>query len=422
MRIFAARLGPFLLFAVTLVCFAFLSPRGYGQGSSTDTGGSKPIPTEQLGAGIFSPIPFKITLDVRGGYDDNVTTFQTDKQGTGYTSGSVKLDYDFGSPRTRFTLDAEFGATYFWDQIQSVGAANRDYDINNYVRLLLQHKASPRLTLNMAVYLAYQTEPDFTLTQGLNRRAGNYFTTSDRFGASYSWTPRFSTATSYNLNAVHYDDSTVGQFEDRFENTFGNEFRFLLLPPTTLVAEYRIQISSYLHESIRDSVSQYFLGGVDHEFNPRFRGSFRAGAQFRDYEQGNNRTSPYFEGSLIYVFGKQTSVEWTTRYSIEDADVVSHQGRETFRTGLRGNYDFTARIRGSLSVNYTHDDYQSFNSLSAAAPGFTEDLFDMGLALRYSVTRYFGVEAGYNYTDVSSDEPFREYSRNRYWAGVNVTF
>jgi hypothetical protein len=422
MRIYAARLGPFLLSSAILVCFAFLSPRVYGEDLSTSTGGSKPIPTEQLGTGLFAPVPFKITLDVRGGYDDNVTTFQADKQGTGYTSGSVKLDYDFGSPRTRFTLEAIAGATYFWDKVQNVGVGNEDYDISTTLRVSLVHKASARLTLNIAAYLAYQTEPDFTQTQGLNRRVGNYLTTSDRLGASYFWTPRFSTSTTYNLNALNYDDNAVGQFEDRFENTFGNEFRFLIVPTTTLVGEYRIQISSYVHQSIRDSISQFFLGGVDHDFNPRFRGSFRAGVQFRDYEEGDSRTSPYFEGSLIYVFGKQTSIEWTNRYSIEDADVASHRGRETYRTGLRGNYDFTQRIRGSLSANYSHDDYQSFNSPGAVQPGFIEDTFDMGLSLRYSVTRYFGVEAGYNYTDVSSDIVLREYSRNRYWAGLNVTF
>jgi hypothetical protein len=417
MRIYAARLGPFLLFSAILVCFAFLPLRVCGQGGS----GSK-IPTEQMGTGLFAPVPFKLTLDVRGGYDDNVTTFQPDKQGTGYTSGSIKADYEFGSPRTRFSLETIVGATYFWDHVGNVGGDNNDYDITTNLRISLLHKASARLTLTMAVYLAYQTEPDFTLTQGVNHRVGNYFITSDRFGASYSWTPRFSTRTSYNLNALHYDDSAVGQFSDRFENTFGNEFRFLLLPPTTLVAEYRIQISSYVHESIRDSVSQYFLAGVDHEFNPRFRGTFRAGVQFRDYEEGNSRTSPYFEGSLSYAFGKQTSIIWTSRYSIEDADVATQQGRETYRTGLHGAYDFTPRIRGLLGINYNHDDYQSFNSSGAVNTGFTEDLFDIGLSFRYSVTRYFGVEVGYNYTDLSSDQLFREYSRNRYWAGLNVTF
>jgi hypothetical protein len=423
MRNCAARLGGLWLFPAILVCSSFPSFRACAQGFSTGGNATRGIPTTQeLGTGVFAAAPFKIALDLRGGYDDNVTSFNVEKLGSGYTTGSIILDYDFGSPRTRFTLEGSAGATYFWDRVQNVGANNNDYDITSYLRVSLLHKASTRLTLTIAAYLSYQTEPDFTLTQGLNRRVSNFFITSDKFGVSYSWTPRFSTRTSYNLNALIYDDSAVGQFEDRFENTFGNEFRFLLLPSTTLVTEYRIQISSYVHESIRDSVSQYFLAGVEHEFNPRFRGNFRAGVQFRDYENGNNRTSPYFEGSLTYAFGKQTSIVWTSRYSIEDADIASQQGRETFRTGLHGNYDFTPRIRGSLSANYSHDDYQSFNSPGAVQTGFTEDLFDMGLSLRYSVTRYLGVEAGYNYTDLSSDQPLREYSRNRYWAGLNFTF
>jgi hypothetical protein len=76
MRIYAARLGPFLLFSAILVCFAFLPLRVCGQGGS----GSKPIPIEQMGTGLFAAVPFKLTLDVRGGYDDNVTTFQPDKR------------------------------------------------------------------------------------------------------------------------------------------------------------------------------------------------------------------------------------------------------------------------------------------------------------------------------------------------------
>jgi hypothetical protein len=423
MRNCAARLGGLWLFPAILVCSSFPSFRACAQGFSTGGNATRGIPTTQeLGTGVFAAVPFKIALDLRGGYDDNVTTFNVEKQGSGYTTGSIKLDYDFGSPRTRFTLEGSAGATYFWDRVQNVGVDNNDYDITTSLRVSLLHKASPRLTLTIAAYLSYQTEPDFTLTQGLNRRVGNFFITSDRFGVSYHWTPRFSTSTSYSLNALIYDDSAVGQFEDRFENTFGNEFRYLILPTTSLIAGYRFQVSSYVHESRRDSISQYFLGGVEHEFNPRLRGSVHAGAQFRDYEEGNSRTSPYFEGSLTYAFGKQTSIGWVSRYSIEDGDVATRQGRETFRTGLHGNYDFTPRIRGSIGANYQHHDYQSFNAPGAVQSGSAENLFDLELSLHYSVTRYFGLQAGYNYTEVSSDIPLREYSRNRYWAGVHVTF
>ena len=433
MRNDAAHSGTFLIFAAILICLLSPPTRAIAQealtssiSSASSATASSPtsataVPTEQTGTGLFSRLPFRLTISVRGGYDDNVSNSNFGgKQGSGYTSGNVSATYEFGSPRTRLDLEAGVGGTYYWDTIQTPGTNN--YDLNDYLSLSVVHKATPRLTLNATTYLSYQTEPDFAIAQGVNSRVGNYFFTSDKFGATYLWSPRFSTATSYGLTALKYDDSLIGEFEDRFDNTFGNEFRFLMWRTTTAVAEYRLQIVSYIHDSSRDSLSHYFLGGLDHTFNPRLNGSLRGGVQFVDYEQASSQSSPYFDAALNYVLGKQTSLGWTARYSIEQGDVALNQGRKTFRTGLTGNYNFTPRIRGTLGLYYAHDDYQDFNSFGAPVPGFVEDSFDMSLSLHYAVTRYFGVETGYNYTDVSSDSPFREYSRNRYWAGLSVSF
>jgi hypothetical protein len=423
MRKNAARFGPsFLTFATILVCLSSPAVQGLGQEVSTTTTESKSIPIEQLGTGIFSRFPFKVSLSLRVGYDDNITNSNFASQGSAYTNGSVSVTYDFGSPRTRLSLEAGAGGSYYWDTIQSVGANTNNYDINDHVSFSLTHKVTPRLTLSTQNYLTYQTEPDFSVSQGINRRGGNYLFTSDTFIGSYLWTPRFSTATSYTFTALNYDDMAVGQFSDRFDNTFGNEFRFLIWPTTSIVAEYRLQIVSYDHDSTRDSTSQFALAGFEHSFNPRLTVSLRGGAQFVEYDQGTNQNSPYFEGTLTYTVGKRTTVTWTDRYSIEQTDVALNQGRKTFRTGLSAKHDFTARITGSLSAYYTHDDYQGTNSPVGVSPGFTEESLDMALSLRYAITRYLGVEAGYNYTDISSDIPFRAYTRNRYWGGLNVTF
>ena len=39
-----------------------------------------------------------------------------------------------------------------------------------------------------------------------------------------------------------------------------------------------------------------------------------------------------------------------------------------------------------------------------------------------AITPLISVQAGYHYTDVNSDAVLREYSRNRVFAGVNLTF
>jgi hypothetical protein len=394
-----------------------------GSTSPTSPTGSAAIPVEQAGTGIFSRLPFKLSLSMRVGYDDNVTTSSTSgKQGSGYVNGSLDLSYDFGSPRTQVTLAAGVGGTYYWESIHGAGVSTNDYDVSDHLNLSITHKASPRLTLNAIVYLTYQTEPDFSVAQGVNRRGGNYFYTADTFGADYLWAPRFSTQTTYNLAFIHYDDDALGQFNNRFENTLGNAFRFLILPTTKLVLEYRVLFVSYTDISGRDSTSQYALAGLDHVFNPRLNASLRAGGQFRDTDQFGNETSPYFEASVTYAFSKRTSLAWNSRYSIEEGNIGGGQGSKTFRTGLNGKYDFTPRISGSVGAYYSHDDYQSVSGAGFVAPGFTEESFDLSLSVRYAVTRYFGAEVGYGYTDVSSGISFREYSRNRYWAGLNVIF
>jgi len=417
---FSALRGAFI---ILLLAAPFLpGARGQTQtGSSASFSANAPAGSGDPGSGIFGTLPFKLTANVQGGYDDNVTTSNQLKQGSPFTTTGLLANYDFGDSRTRLSLQVGAGFTYYYDDIHVPGTASHQYDIDTSLKLAVTHKASPRLTLSLDAYIAYLSEPDFTIAQGFNRRAGNYFFTQDKFTANYAWSARFATASSYTLGALHYDDNLVGSFENRWENTFGNEFRFLLAPTTTLVAEYRFELVTY-EDVNRNSQTHFALGGFDHSFDPRLSASVRAGAEFRDYESDGSSTGPYFEGTLKYAVAKQTSVSWTNRYGIEEPDVILSQGRNTFRTGLSAKHDFTPRISATLGVYYQHDDYQSLSQPGFFVPGFTEQDADVAFSVRYSITRYLAVEAGYNYTDVWSDIPAREYTRNRYWGGVSVTF
>ena len=91
--------------------------------------------------------------------------------------------------------------------------------------------------------------PDFQTFNFRNisfgRQSQNYFFTVNKFSLGYAWTPRFSTVSSYTLGYTNYTDDVVSTFQDRFEHTFGNEFRFLVAPTTTLIAEYRFGIVDY---------------------------------------------------------------------------------------------------------------------------------------------------------------------------------
>lgn len=367
------------------------------------------------GAGLFQKLPFELTFNLREGYDDNPDDSPNNKQSSWFTNGGIDVAYDFGNPRLQLSLTAGAGGTYYYEHI-----AIQEYDIDLHGALNLTYKASPRLTFGSKISLAYLTEPNFTYGSGINARVGNYFFTLDQFTATYEWLPRFSTATSYTVDALNYDSSSIGQFEDRVENTFGNEFRFQLEPTTTLVAEYRYEIVSYLHSGGNDSTTHYLLGGIDHSFTPRFSGSLRAGVEFRNYDLTPNRTEPYVEGTVTYASGKESSLSWNIHYGLEEPDFPQIPSRTTFRTGLQIKQKLMSRLTGQLSVYYQHDDNEG-NS-AAAIPSFTQESYDIGISGHYAVTHYLGIEAGYNHTEITSGLAVLEYNRNRVYAGVNFAF
>ena len=397
-----------------------LVTNGDGNQAVSEESGTSQSP----GLGKFSALPFHVSVSVRGGYDDNVVTAAFDRKGSAFVNVNLALTYAFGTPRTAISLQTNGGITDYFDQPGGI-----NFDFNPNVNFSLIHKATPRLTLSLTSYATYQNQPDFALNAGLNRRSGSFFYATNKFSGAYRWAPRFSTVTSYTLGMLYYNDSSIGDFENRLENTFGNEFRFLLWPTTTLVAEYRLGIIVYDMNSPRDSTTQFFLAGFDHSFSPRFNISTRAGVEFRSYTNLNdNRTDPYFEGTLIYALGSHMSLSWSNRFSIEEPDVIGSQARTTFRTALSGNYKLTARIAATVSASYQHDNNDSsFTFVSPFPfpifqPAFVEDSLSLSLALRYAINRTWGAELGYDFTDVLSDIRLREYYRNRFYGGVNFTF
>ena len=382
----------------------------------TSTPSTPSIEGGPSGVGVFSRTPIKIYAGVYGGYDDNVNTFLGNKQGSAFTGGNIILDYTFGDPRLQVILNGGAGGTYYLEKVST-----QNYDVDLKGALGINYKSSPRLTLGTTIRVDYLTEPNFDNPGGLNSRNGNYLYTTDNFFATYAWTRRFATKTEYTFEAYNYDESSVGGFSNRVSNTFGNEFRFQLVPTTLLVAEYRYGIVSYQDSSL-DSNTHFALGGLDHTFNPRFSGSIRGGAEFRSYDVGGKRTSPYFEGTLTYIVGRRVTVSWNNRYGIEEPEIPGAQSRTTFRTGLHGKIDMTSRISAAADIYYLHDDYHSLTTALIPLVPFSENTFDGGLSLRYVVTPLLGLQAGYHYTNLSSDNGFRKYSRNRVTAGVSVTF
>jgi hypothetical protein len=89
---------------------------------------------------------------------------------------------------------------------------------------------------------------------------------------------------------------------------------------------------------------------------------------------------------------------------------------------MQTKFNLTSRISSNIDLYYVRDDYHSSTSGAMITAPFTENTFDGNLSVRYAITPLIGVQAGYHYTNITSDTLLREYSRNRVFAGVSLTF
>ena len=376
-----------------------------------------------------------LTGSLNGGYDDNVNLTPTGSP-SWYANPTANFRYQFGSARLAMDLLVGGGINYYFDH-----PGGRYYDPIVYLQFSLAYKVTARLTLDLSTSSAYESQPEFATALSSTRRLGNYFRSENNLSAHYQLSHRLSSITGYSLSALEYENPAASG-HDRLEQAFSEQLRYLWMPTTTVSGEYRFSLNES-QGAQGESTTQSLIAGLEQSFSPRFKAGLHSGVQFRS-QNGGEQTSPFVETSLQYELGSQgrtahgqsaasTYIIWTNRYSIEESDQQQAAGRETFRTNLKLNYAITARISASLALIYSHGDNGTSNQISSGSLGgsSTETTFDITPSIRYAITQRCAVNAGYRYTKVDRGsgatalDPLQSvasYTRNRYFAGITISF
>jgi len=369
------------------------------------------IPVSQ---GQFSQTRFRTSVNLTEGYDDNTQTSNTNRQESGFTGIQVNTFADLGNSRTAFTIGVGAGLTYYYDR------PGTKLDKLASLTLNVAHRLNERLTLSLNSYLTYQVEPDFTLLVAQNRVNGQYFYTGDTLSATYQWTRRFQTVTSYQFLGIFYQDSAAKVANDYMSHTFGNQFRFVLTPTTTVIGEYRLGMVEYLYQTQRNSLTNSFLGGLEHSFSPKFTVSMRVGAQVQSQNQGGSATSPYGEGTLSYAYRHYSNITGYLRYGFDYSNVGVGQTDKALRAGLTITHGITPKLSVYLGFFYQHDDYSTAGG--SATSGTTNDTFNITTGVRFAVSPRFSLSLGYTRTQLISNSPSQEYDRDVVTLGAAYTF
>ncbi len=372
--------------------------------------------TDGVDFGIFSRKPFRFTFSVREGWDSNVYTTRNNAQSSFYTNFAAGVSYDFGSPRLQLRSNLGGGLTYYYNR------GDDPIDWNGIFSLGATYQATPRLTLTIDTSTAYLSQPDLSIIGGTNRIDGDYLYSNTYLAAAYQWSEKFSTVTSYRFGVFYYVENSLNDNQGRIEQTFAQSGRWLILPKTTGIVEYRLNPVTYFDADL-DSLGNFFLIGVDQIFNPRLTWNARVGAELRfnnnPVDGDSTYLGPYMESNLTYQFGPASTVGWLMRYGTEASGINNVSQRQTFRTGLVVNHAFTRRLSANFSTNWLINYYDQQDVI----PSFTENIVDFSLGLNFLVNRFVSLSAGYQYTiDIAPDAPEREYNRSVAFVGANFSF
>jgi len=373
---------------------------------------------EQLNPiGIFASSPFNYTFSVREGYDDNLFTTRTDTDSSFYTNFAAGIDYQFGSPRLQLGASLGGGVTYYYTR------PGDKVDFNGQFALSATYLATPRLTLTINTTTAYLSQPDTNIIGGTNRVDGDYIYTNTTIDAAYQWSEKFSTVTGYQAYANYYMEESLNDTLSFFSQTLKQSFRWLLLPKTTVIAEYRANPIIYTGGADLNSFGNFALLGFDQIFNPRFKWTLRAGVEQRFNNNPVDGQSiyfgPYGESNLSYQFGPASTVSWSARYGTEPSGLTNVTQRQTFRTGLALAHAFTPRISANLGFNFEVDYFDQQSVINT----FTQTIFDVTAGVNYKINRLVSLSLGYQFVTVYAPQNINfEYTRNVAFVGANFNF
>jgi len=376
--------------------------------SPFQAGAQNAAPSTFQAAGVswVPAVPIEITAGVDAGYDDNVT-LASNAEGSLFARENLVLTYRLASTRTQLYLLGVGRLTQFFD------VTGQDETSGN-ITLGFSHNFSTRLFLYANVYASYQKEPNFISNIGPENVRAAHFDTNDNVALTYYWLPRLSTTTSYTFSRVDYAEESIGNTQNRFDNTFGERLQLSLTTRTNISGEYRYEIINYDTAPL-DSTTHYLLFGVDHHLTEHLVVRADGGESFRSLQNQKTSASPYFAGSLDYVSSNHT-VSWVTRYGFEAPNAEDVSIRKTFRTGLLLTYDLTSRLSSTVAAFYQHDQNEGGTSDGP------QDAIDITVGLRYLIRRGLILHVDYSYNNETALESMPGYSRNRYSAGLSYTY
>lgn len=375
-----------------------------------------------LARAVYAPIPDlekgrDVTLSLQSGISYNNNIF-------GASSGAVG-SFDFVvSPKiavnTSLTDQTFFSAAFTpsVDYFDNRPGTKTLY--SQQINARLAHSFSATSVLDVSDVYSYNQNPE-SLLNGAPVNTDQTLQSNEVDGR-FSFSPTEKLGIVLKARSMYYDytNTTLGDELNRFENLYGAEFDYSLLPQTKIAGEYRHQDVDYTtNPSSNNKHSDFLMAGFDYAAGPSLTSSLRVGAEYRHRAGLSDETTPYVELSGKYDYAKGSFISVGYTYSLEEtSDPLLFTDEKVNRLFANVQHAFTPLIVGSASIDY---EPSSLNGRPGQV-NVTEDSTHAGVALTYLPSKNWSVTASYDYDFVYSGLSDRGLNRSRVGLGAKVQF
>jgi Putative beta-barrel porin 2 len=368
-----------------------------------------PIPVQEQGKDLSFSVESGITYNTNifGAATDPISSFVFELA-PDLTFNSSLTDQTFFSAGFRPTLD------YFDNR------PGEKLLYSQAVNARIAHSFSKTSDIDVSDAYSYDQNPEALL----NGAPVNTDQTlqSNEFNARYTFAPTEQLGMVLKARSVYYDyiNALLGDELNRFENLYGLEFDYTLLPDLKAAGEYRHQDVDYSNDpSSNNKHSDFLMGGFDYNVGPKLTASMRLGVEYRHRDGLSDETSPYAEFSLKYDYAKGSFVSAGYTYSLEEtSNPLLFSDEKTNRMFVNIQHAFSPLLVGSASIDYEP-------SILVGRPGqvdIDEDTTHGGVALTYLPTKNWTVTGSYDYDFVDSGISDRGLNRTRVGVSATVAF
>jgi Putative beta-barrel porin 2 len=372
---------------------------------------------------VYAPIPeeeqgkdFSLSLTSGISYNTNIFGAPTDAIGSFDFLVSPKIVFNSSlTDQTFFSATFQPSVDYFPSRPGEKALYSQVIDAR------IAHSYSKTSVLDVSDAFSYDQNPEAILN-GLPVNT-NQTLESNQIDGRYTFSPVEKLGLVLKARSVYddYTDPAVGDELNRFENLYGMEFDYALLPEMKLAGEYRHQDVDYQTDPDNNNKhSDFLMAGFDYAAGPQLTASVRVGAEYRHREGGlPDETTPYVEVSAKYDYAKGSYVSVGYTYDIDEtSDPVHFTDENVNRIFANIQHTFTPLIVGSASVDY---EPASLNGRPGVAD-IDEDSTHAGLALTYLPARDWRLTASYDYDFVDSGLSYRGLNRSRIGVSATVNF